>query len=262
MPESDLDLVALKVRHRREALGLTQEEVAAATGLTRQTIARVEKGLRVNRKSLSIIINRLKLFTDQFVRSSEQNEKFSVHRADRTRWMVSLPKASYSKVGEGEDKLHVDDPKERRRLGQLGFQPFFTAVLESELPIGVMGQAMMELHRPSWVDSHYGEEFIFCLKGEVKITVDGNECLLKAGDSMCFDAWLPHSYAPAAPLEAGDEAPLILLTVAERPHDKALRRAHFIKHPRTPGDVERHLTDLHHETQFSPGGEEADTNTP
>lgn len=222
-------------------MGLTLEEVAAATGLSRQTIGRIEKGLPVNQKSMRAVLARLKLFPDQLLSSSEQNDKFSVHRLERTNWMVSLPKISYSKLPEGEDRLHVQDPKERRRLGQLGFQPFFTSILESELPTGVLGQAMMELHRPSWVDSHYGEEFIYCLKGEARITVDGLECLLKPGDSMCFDAWQPHAYAPGHDLELGEEAPLILLVVAERPSDKALRRAHFIKHPRRPEDVDQEV---------------------
>lgn len=239
--QKDLRLVASKVRHRREALGLTLEEVANATGLSRQTIARIEKGLPVNRRSMELVTNRLKLFSDQFVRSPEQNEKFSVHRDERSRWMVSLPKRSYSKLPEGENRLHVQDSKERHRLGQLGFQPFFTSILESELPTGVLGQAMMELHRPSWVDSHYGEEFIYCLRGEAKITVDGVECHLRTGDSMCFDAWQPHAYAPGHDLALGEEAPLILLVVAERPSDQALRRAHFIKHPRRPEDVDQEV---------------------
>lgn len=258
MLQKDSKLVALKVRHRREALGLTLDEVAEATGLTRQTIARVEKGLPVNKKTLSAITTRLKLFADQFLLSPEQNEKFSVHRSQRTNWMVSIPKASYSRISEGEDRSHVQDPKERRRLGQLGFQPFFTAILESELPTGVLGQAMMELHRPSWIDSHYGEEFIYCLRGEVKMVVDGAECILQTGDSMSFDAWLPHSYAPANLLAPGEEAPLILLVVAERPHDKALRRAHFIKHPRTPADVQRQVNFLNHELEMNSSDETAE----
>lgn len=253
MPDLDIQLVAVKVKHRREALGLTQQEVAEATGLSRQTIAKIEKGEPVKRKSLTVVFQRLKLYSDQFQPSSERTDKFSVHRSERTNWMVSLPRKSYSKVNPGEDLSHVQDPKERKRLGRLGFQPFFTAILESELPDGVMGHAMMELHKPSWIDSHFGEEFVFCLRGEVKITVDGVECQLSQGDSMCFDAWLPHLYAPAVNPGPNEEAPLILLVVAERPYDKVLRRAHFIKHPRSPGDIDKHQTEIQYELENDMG---------
>jgi quercetin dioxygenase-like cupin family protein len=40
--------------------------------------------------------------------------------------------------------------------------------------------------------SHHGQEFNFVIEGKVKVTVAKNEHILSAGDSIYFDARLPH----------------------------------------------------------------------
>jgi DNA-binding transcriptional MerR regulator/quercetin dioxygenase-like cupin family protein len=42
--------------------------------------------------------------------------------------------------------------------------------------------------------AHEGEEFIFVLRGELRITIDGNEYSLKAGDSFYFESATPHRW--------------------------------------------------------------------
>jgi mannose-6-phosphate isomerase-like protein (cupin superfamily) len=142
---------------------------------------------------------------------------YVVHRTEEAHWVVSHSKSRYQKRTPEEDPIHVDDPTERRRLGHLGFQPFYTAILNSSLPSGLTEHAMMEIHQPSWVDSHYGEEFIYCLRGEVTITVNGHPCELKEGDAMCFEAKHPHQYQPTHPLEKDDQPALILIVVTKKP---------------------------------------------
>ena len=41
--------------------------------------------------------------------------------------------------------------------------------------------------------SHYGQEFNYVVEGHMKVTVDRAEYILLAGDSIYFDATLPHS---------------------------------------------------------------------
>ena len=41
--------------------------------------------------------------------------------------------------------------------------------------------------------SHSGQEFNFVVEGQMKVTVGKNEHILSAGDSIYFDARLPHS---------------------------------------------------------------------
>jgi quercetin dioxygenase-like cupin family protein len=39
---------------------------------------------------------------------------------------------------------------------------------------------------------HTGREFVFCLEGHIAYTVDNEKYLLAAGDSLVFEAYLPH----------------------------------------------------------------------
>lgn len=224
--KTDLDFATIgrRIRERRQKFGMSVQELADLAGVARYTLVRLEKGLPCTPKILERIRRSLHLFTDQMVRPFHSGP-FSVHRAAETRWSVSISKTSYQTRVVDDDPQHVDDAEERRRLGALGFQPFFTAILESELSGGVGGHALMELYKPSWTDQHFGEEFVYCLRGSVTMVVDGAECTLDTGDSMSFDATLPHQYLPASPTGPGDPIPLILVVVSLRPGER---------HPRPP----------------------------
>ena len=58
-------------------------------------------------------------------------------------------------------------------------------------------------HQPSDVHdhAHEGAEFVFVLEGSLGVRFEGEEHLLKAGDSVYFDATEPHAYRglPASP---------------------------------------------------------------
>jgi transcriptional regulator with XRE-family HTH domain len=41
---------------------------------------------------------------------------------------------------------------------------------------------------------HTGREFVYCLHGRIVYTVDGGKYLLEAGDSLVFEAYLPHHW--------------------------------------------------------------------
>src|SRR5690606_6308611 len=134
-----------------------------------------------------------------------------------TRWLVSIPKGKYSRLTPQDDLVHVDEDEERMRLGGLGLQPFFTAIFSSHIPEGHSTHGIMELYQPSWVDQHYGEGFLYCLQGAALMTINGEECVIEQGDAICFDARLPHSYAPAKPYVKGEPPTRILLVVISRP---------------------------------------------
>jgi len=216
----DFGTIGRRIRIRRQKFGMSIDALAERAGVARYTVIRIEQGKPSTRRTLQKVRRALRLFTDQMTRPLPENEDFVVNRGSELQWNVSIPKEQYQKRLLDDDPIHVNDLEERRRLGAIGFQPFFTSVFESELPNGVTGQALMELYRPSWVDRHYGEEFIYCLRGQAKITVNGTPCILDAGDSLCFDANLPHQYEPAEPIPPEGEPTLILIVVALRPGEK------------------------------------------
>jgi quercetin dioxygenase-like cupin family protein len=41
---------------------------------------------------------------------------------------------------------------------------------------------------------HTGREFVYCLDGHIAYTVDNEKYLLEAGDSLIFEAYLPHHW--------------------------------------------------------------------
>jgi mannose-6-phosphate isomerase-like protein (cupin superfamily) len=194
---------------------MSLSELSELAGVARYTLIRIEQGRPCQPATLEKVRKALHLFTDQMTRPFPDGS-FAVHRTENTRWSVAHAKHSYQKQIDEDSRIHVNDPEERRRLGQLGFQPFFTAILDSEVTNGVSSQAIMEFYRPSWVDTHFGEEFVYCLRGSVTITVDGVPCVLREGDAMTFDATLPHQYAPTEDVELLNEPPQILIVVSRR----------------------------------------------
>ena len=218
----DFATIGARVRERRLKFGMSAQELAERAGVARYTVIRLESGKPCNPSTLGKIRVALAIYTDQLTRPFEKGP-FAVHRAADTKWTTSIKKEEYQRRMVDDDPIHVDDPAERRRLGALGFQPFFTAVLGSEIAGGIGGQALMELHQPSWVDRHYGEEFAYCLRGAVTIVVEDVPCTLQEGDSIGFDAMRPHQYLPASPTGPNDPIPLILVVVSRRHGEKTPR---------------------------------------
>ena len=52
---------------------------------------------------------------------------------------------------------------------------------------------LLDSSRPTPQISHFGQEFNYVLEGQMKVTVDRAEYVLVAGDSIYFDATLPHN---------------------------------------------------------------------
>ncbi len=69
---------------------------------------------------------------------------------------------------------------------------------------------------------HTGQEFAFCLEGDLEYTIDGQDYLLKPGDSLIFEAHLPHRWGN--PCERISRSLLILCPADE--HDRPADR-HF-----------------------------------
>lgn len=221
MDEIDFKRVGRRVRERRLRHGLTTAELAARAGVTRQTIVRLESGRPCKADTFHRIRSALRLFTDFLVREDPPFDFCVQHNPADAHWTVSRQKAGYQRHGIIADPVHEDDPNERFRLGKLGFQPFFTCLFGSELPSGIMNQGLMEIYRETWVDSHPGEEFVYCLRGRAKMTVRGEEFLLEEGGALTFNAVEPHLYAPAEPL-GPDDPPVVILIVLALPPKRSL----------------------------------------
>ena len=211
--------IGRNIRERRRRFGLSARELAEKAGISRNTFVRLEAGHPCHLATIEKLRRALSMAADQVLRPADP-APFRVHRSGDSRWSVAVPPSEYRRLREDEDPRHVNDPVERRRLGALGFQPAFTAVLDSELTGGVTSHAIIEVHGRGWVTNHYGEEFVYCLRGSVIVTVDEVPCRLEEGDALGFDATHPHRYEPAYEITPTTPIPLILAIVTMRPGEQ------------------------------------------
>jgi uncharacterized cupin superfamily protein len=61
---------------------------------------------------------------------------------------------------------------------------------------------------------HTGREFVYCLEGHIAYTVDNETYLLEPGDSLLFEAYLPHSWRNLDPTPS--KTLLVLCPMDER----------------------------------------------
>jgi transcriptional regulator with XRE-family HTH domain len=69
---------------------------------------------------------------------------------------------------------------------------------------------------------HTGQEFAFCLEGKLDYLVDGQACRMAAGDSLIFEAHLPHRWGNPG---TGVSRSLLILCPSDE-HDRPAER-HF-----------------------------------
>lgn len=69
---------------------------------------------------------------------------------------------------------------------------------------------------------HTGREFVYCINGQAEYEVDGTAYPLEAGDSLLFEAYLPHRWRNLS----GQESQLLLVLCPADEHDQPQER-HF-----------------------------------
>jgi len=67
---------------------------------------------------------------------------------------------------------------------------------------------------------HLGEEWVYCLEGAVVYEVEGEQFRLEPGDSLLFEASLPHRWHNPGPLQAS----VILVLQTEGAYDVAVEQ--------------------------------------
>lgn len=163
-----------KLRARRAAAGLTLQEVAEATGVSRSFLSQVERGL----------------------------VSPSIASLRRIAAALGTPMAALFVAGDeagdaaAAPRRPVVARHERRRLQSSG-SPFTYELLtrsadgEIEFLWGYFDPGA-SAPEPGGDSTHTGEEAFVCVRGSVVFTIDGEEHVLEEGDSIGFDCTLPH----------------------------------------------------------------------
>ncbi|MDH6676803.1 transcriptional regulator with XRE-family HTH domain [Rhodococcus sp. LBL1] len=150
------------VRTIRTQQGLTLEALAERTGLTRSYLSKVERGRSTPSIAAALSISRaLDVDVSRLFSAAGIEEKVTIERA-------------------GERESGADDryrPVASAMLGKV-MTPF---VVRPGTEYGDEGYR-----------EHPGQEFVFVHAGAVEIDFDGRTTALATGDSVYFDATVPH----------------------------------------------------------------------
>ena len=179
--------LARQIRILRERRNLSQRSLAEASGLSRNTLSLLERGQTSPTVStLKRIAIALSVDINAFFNSSDDES------------------IVYTKAGQ------------RRNL-QLA------QGLMADLGVGIHDQLVTPLilrlnpgARSGPALSHDGQDFVYCLSGEVLYTVNGKAFVLEPGDSLFFDGHLLHRFQST--VSEISEVLIILST----PHESAL----------------------------------------
>lgn len=103
----------------------------------------------------------------------------------------------------------VDTPTEAksvRRVGELQFFSFADSASLFARLTNVSGERQLDAilvrlpagQPPSEVTTHAGEEFLYVLRGEISLSLEGTTFVLNAGDSAHYESTVPHAWANTA----------------------------------------------------------------
>ena len=160
------------IKALRERAGLTLQQLADRTGYTSALLNQVENHLvSPPLGSLGTIAHALEVSIGELW-GERAREPFALVRRDDRRQASRF--ASKEGVSYGYAYQSLGFGKKNRHL-----EPF---VVTLEPPTVASRRASV----------HDGEEFLFVLSGRVEVTLSGHSDVLEPGDSIQYDATLPH----------------------------------------------------------------------
>jgi transcriptional regulator with XRE-family HTH domain len=163
--------VGQRLRILRKARSLSIRSLAEKSGLSVNTLSLIENGkTSPSVSTLHQLAESLNVSLTAFF-ESEQPKKRVVYQKAGERQQIVFSQGQMEKLSEG--------------MPQLGNEPFITK-LE---PLANSGEKPIVFA---------GREFIYCLEGHITYTVEGETYPLAPGDSLIFDAYMPHSWRNTA----------------------------------------------------------------
>ncbi|MCV7320879.1 helix-turn-helix domain-containing protein [Mycolicibacterium confluentis] len=167
------------LRAVRQQRGLTLDDLAADTGLTKSYLSKVERGQSVPSIAAALKISRaLDVDVAQLFSSDTEATTISVERAS----------------DRGTERNHAI------AAGMLG---------KTMSPFVVRPGRTFTTHAHT---THVGQEFIFVHRGAVELNHDGRIIALETGDCVYFDASAPHKLR-----QLGEETAEVVVVACQGP---------------------------------------------
>ena len=166
----DQETICQNIKDHRRQRKMTLDELAGSTGLSKGYLSKIERANKLPPFStLNKIAEALGVETASlFAKNSEPlpDPRIAVVRSDEGCSVSSdgaLYGYQYETLGHGKKGKHME--------------PYIIEPAVDELA----------------VFQHEGEEFMYTLEGTHELTYDGQKYILNKGDSVYFDASVPHS---------------------------------------------------------------------
>ena len=164
----DEKLINDRIKRLRLSKKITLESLAKMTGFTTGYISRIENSDTAPPIStLSKIAQALEVDISFFLSES---------RADSLKNMVIVKK---------------DDPKELTDRASYGYQ--FEALAGKKIGKNMEPYILYPDFEYNTIFQHEGEEFLYVLEGRIEFVYGDERYALESGESMYFDAHIPHS---------------------------------------------------------------------
>jgi len=187
----EIENLGIRIKQIRLSKGLTQENLAVRSGLTKSYISLLEGGKKIPAiYTLSNIAGALGISIGDFFEHTDDSSSVAVVRANER---VRIAKNG-SPFGYIYEALAV---QKKDRL----MDPFIVKILPVK---SKTNQKNVEFE-------HAGEEFDYIIEGSAKYVVNGKNYTLHEGDSIYFDSTMKHSV-----VAIGDNPALTLSVHASR----------------------------------------------
>ena len=185
--------VGQRLRILRKARNLSIRSLAEISGLSVNTLSLIENGkTSPSVSTLHQLAESLNVSITAFFENEPQRKRVVYQKAGE-RQQIVFSQGQMEKLSEG--------------MPPLGSEPFITK-LE---PKANSGESPVVFA---------GREFIYCLEGHITYTVEGDAYPLSPGDSLIFDAYIPHSWRNTA---ATSSRALLVLCPVESPNGSSER---------------------------------------
>ena len=189
--------VGRRLQELRQVRGLSQRALAEMSGLNFNTLSLIEnEKTSPNVSTLQLLADALDVPITAFFETLEANMDV-VYQKVSERPRISFPQGTLEDLGgglalgEGTPLLMTLDPHTERES---------TALV------------------------HTGQEFVYCLAGEVVYWVDQTPYTLTPGDSLIFEAFIPHSWE-----NQRDQAARLLMVICPTDQDDRLVTQHLVE---------------------------------
>jgi transcriptional regulator with XRE-family HTH domain len=160
-------VVGQRLRDLRQQKDWSIRALAARSGLAINTLSMIENGkTSPSISTLQILARALEVPITAFFEAA-QIEKKVVHVRHQQRPVVTVDTTQLEHLGKD--------------LAGHAVQPFVVTLQ----PGSGSGQNQIV---------HTGHEFVYCLSGRVRYTIENETYLLEPGDSIVFESYLPHSW--------------------------------------------------------------------